>query len=520
MSLFEFFRGNSETELVPASSGTPMPKVNRIGGGRNLGRGFGTATGALAAADADRLTAGWTTTPMNPNELVERCWEVVCARGREAARNKAHAKKFLRLCTTNIVGPSGVQIAPSVTLADGKPDELARKALKEAFTKWGEDPEVTGLLSWHDVQNTIMRTVASDGEVFVRRLKGKQYGKYHYQLQFIDPTRIPIRLKKELPNGNRIFAGIEYTPYGRPVAYYVTNEAPHMYGVTSHQEATRISADEMIHLYVLEMIGQKRGFSWLAGSLPLLHHLDKYTEASVVNARVGASKMGFFEQHPDFAEVPDDDEEEEEIPMDAEPGTFEKIPLGLSFKEWNPQFPQGEYEGFVKTNLHIVASDLGVSYASLSGDLANANFSSVRFGVLPEQDFYLSVQSWLIRRFYSVVYRDWVEQAVLHKTVRIGTTPLRLERIDQYEQAVYQGRRWKYVDPTKEVNSERLQHKGMLKSISQTIRERGDDPEAVFNELADDVERIASAIGIQKEDVAGVLGLNITSKGQPNDKTS
>lgn len=508
-------RGDQSEQVVeaPAKSRT---RINRLGGGRNLGRGFGTATGALAAADKDRLTAGWTTTPMNSHELVERCWEPVCARGREAAWNKAHAKKFIRLCKNNIVGPSGVQVSPTVSLADNKPDDLARTALKKAFEMWGDDPEVTGQLSWLDLQNTILRTLVSDGEVFVRRLKGKKYGKYRYQLQLIDSTRIPIKLKKELPNGNKVFAGIEYTPFGRPVAYYVTNEAPHMYGVTSYQEEVRIPADEMIHLFVVEMIGQKRGFSWVAGSLPLLHHLDKYTEASVVNARIGASKQGFFEQDPEYIEVPDDEDDEEDIPMDAEPGTFDVLPVGYKFSEWNPQFPQGEYEGFVKTNLHIVAADYGVSYASLSGDLTSVNFSSIRFGVLPEQDFYLSLQNWLIKRFYKVVYTEWVEQAVLHKAVRIGNTPLKLERIDQYVQAVYQGRRWKYVDPTKEVNSERLQHKGMLKSISQTIRERGDDPEAVFNELAEDVERIAKAVGVSKEDVAVLLGLNLTTKGQSN----
>jgi lambda family phage portal protein len=162
---------------------------------------------------------------------------------------------------------------------------------------------------------------------------------------------------------------------------------------------------------------------------------------------------------------------------------------------------------------------LGVSYASLSGDLSQVNFSSIRAGVLPEQDFWMDVQEWLKDRFYSVVYRDWVEQAVLHKTIRIGATPLKLERIDQYEQAKYNGRRWKYVDPIKEVNAERLQHKGMLKSISQTIRERGDEPEEVFKEIAEDIERVAKEIGVSSEAAAILLGF-VVNKGKPNDNTS
>lgn len=519
MSLFDFFRGNNGSKLMPANSGASMPKFSRIGGGGNLGRGFGTATGALAAADADRLTAGWTTTPVSPYFLVEHCWQPVCARGREAARNKPHAKKFLRLCTTNVIGHKGMQISPAVSY-NGKADTLAREALKSAFADWGKDPEVTGLYSWHDLEKLVMRTVATDGEIFIRKLRGKGFGKYRYQLQAIDPTRVPVNLKKELSNGNRIFAGIEYTPYGRPVAYYVVNEDPHyMHGVTSYQEATRVPAEDMIHLFAAEMIGQKRGFSWLAGSLPQMHHLDKYTEASIVNARVGASKQGFFELDPDKVDLPDEDDDAEDIPMDAEPGTFDVLPVGYKFAEWSPQFPQGEYQQFITTNLHIIAADLGVSYASLSGDLSQVNFSSIRAGVLPEQDFWMDVQEWLKDRFYSVVYRDWVEQAVLHKTIRIGATPLKLERIDQYEQAKYNGRRWKYVDPIKEVNAERLQHKGMLKSISQTIRERGDEPEEVFKEIAEDIERVAKEIGVSSEAAATLLGF-VVNKGKPNDNTS
>lgn len=523
MSLFEWFRGNSRAELMPASSGAPMPSVKRFGGGRNIQRSAGAYSSLLSAADTSRLSASWTTEPVNQNYLVEQFWRIICARGRDAALNKSHAKKFLRLCVSNVIGHRGMQISPTVSYND-KPDKAARDAIKSAFNEWGKDPEVTGLYSWHDLEKLVVRTVATDGEVFIRKLRGKKFGKYRYQLQLIDSVRVPVNLKQELRNGNRVFAGIEYTPYGRPVAYYVTNDDPFYstYGLhstaTNTEQAERIPANDMIHLFVPEMIGQKRGFSWLAGSLSHMQHLDKYTEASVINARVGASKMGFFELDPEKIDVDSDDEYEDEIPMDADPGTFDALPMGYKFTQWNPQFPQGEYQQFITTNLHIIAADLGVSYASLSGDLSQVNFSSIRAGVLPEQDFWMDLQEWLIHRFYSVVYPDWVSQAVLHKTIRIGTTPLKLERLEQYEQAKYNGRRWKYVDPTKEVNAERLQHKGMLKSISQTIRERGDVPEDVFKEIAEDVERIASEIGVPKEAAAALLG--IISKGLPDGKTS
>lgn len=98
MTLFDFFRGEQATPLASASSGAQMPIVKRFGGGKNITRSMGSATGTYSAADTGRLFSSWTTVPLNPHFLVEHNWQIVCARGREAARNKPHAKKFLRLC--------------------------------------------------------------------------------------------------------------------------------------------------------------------------------------------------------------------------------------------------------------------------------------------------------------------------------------------------------------------------------------------------------------------------------------
>ena len=498
MSIFNLF---SRTPAPPVEAVQKSPrKAKRFGRGKNimprgLQRGFGSATGNYESANTDRINAGWTTEPINALQLVERNWRILCARGRECAFNTMHGKRFLKLVKKNIVGPAGVQITPTVKGVDGKSDKLARKAIVDAWKDWGKNAEITGVHTWRSLQGLAMETVARDGEVFIRKLKGRKFGKYRFQLQFIDPTRVPVDYREKLASGNKIRGGIEFTSYGKPVAYYIRSDADDVYSGIVHNSASyeRISADEIIHLFIPDMINQSRGLSWMGTALQRLHQLNKYEEAAVINANIGASKMGFFQVDPnaDIEDFEDDEDHEEDFPLDAEPGTFERLPAGFNFKEWDPQYPQGEFEGFYKTILHVVAAGLGVSYSSLSGDLSKANYSSIRAGVLDERDLWIELQSWFIEKLVLPVFEEWVSIAVLAQAITIGLTPLRAERIDQYRKASYQGRRWKWADPAKEVSASRDEQDGLMKSTSSAIREQGGDPEEVYEEIAEDREKWA-----------------------------
>lgn len=494
MNIFNLFRGNT---VPPVEAVQEVGnKTRRFGRGKNimprgLGRGLGNATGNYDSADTDRLTAGWATEPIPALQLIERSWKILCARGRECSHNTAHGKKFLRLVKNHVVGPVGVQVASSVKGIDGKPDKLAREAIAAAWKDWGKNPEVTGVNTWRALQGLVMQTVARDGECFVRKLKGRAYGKYRFQLQLIDPARVPADYRAKLSNGNRIRAGIEFTAIGKPVAYYLRSDADDVYDGVTHYNGKydRIPADEIIHLFLPEMINQPRGLSWMGTALKRLHQLSKFEEAAVINANIGASKMGFFQADPEHIPEDYDEDNEEEFPLDADPGTFERIPVGYTFAKWDPQYPQGEFEGFHKSILHVVAAGLGVSYSSLSGDLSKVNYSSIRAGVLDERDLWTELQSWFIEKLVLPVYEEWVSIAVLAQAITIGFTPLRAERVEQYKLARYQGRRWKWADPLKEVKASRDEIAGMFKSTSSVIREQGGDPDAVYEEIAEEQEK-------------------------------
>lgn len=96
---------------------------------------------------------------------------------------------------------------------------------------------------------------------------------------------------------SRIRQGIEYNRYGRPMAYHFSSldERDAYYYTINGRGYVRVPADEVIHVFRKDMVGQRRGIPWAATALYRLHHLQGFEDAAVQNARASASKMGFIE---------------------------------------------------------------------------------------------------------------------------------------------------------------------------------------------------------------------------------
>ena len=472
-----------------------IPKVNM--------RSVGSATGTFEAAESSRLTASWTNTPMSATQVVERNLMPLVARAREKALNSDHARKFLTLVKTNVAGPKGILVHPAVKSPNGELDTLANDAITDAWKEWGRRGicDVTGLYTWVQIQHLAIQTAARDGEVFIRVLRGRDFGPFGFQLQLIDPTRVDVTLRQDLTNGRRIRCGIEFNRFGRPLAYYVRKDFDDYaegYDLNG-AKYDRVPADEMIHLFVPEMISQPRGFSWMATAMTRMHHLSSYETAAVINARVGASKMGFFSADPEFMDEDGDDEDEDgidDLPMDAEPAAFDEIPAGYTFQKFDPMYPSGEFDPFTKAALRSISSGLLVSYASLSGDLSGANYGSIRQGSLDERDVWELLQTWFIDWLVCPVYEGFISQAVLMNAIKIGFTPLRPERVAQYRQARYRPRGWKWIDPSKDVKAARSQNDSMHRSVSDVIREQGGEPREVFEEISEE-RKLMAKYGLQ-----------------------
>ncbi|NMU28430.1 phage portal protein, partial [Vibrio parahaemolyticus] len=107
------------------------------------------------------------------------------------------------------------------------------------------------------------------------------------------------------------------------------------------KEFERVSAEDMLHVYDQEHPEQFRGIPWNHTSLSRMRNLSGFEEASVVNARAGASKTLVLQADADVYE-PDESEEFEEPEIELEPNTVVTLPPGFTPVDYSPDFPSTE----------------------------------------------------------------------------------------------------------------------------------------------------------------------------------
>lgn len=468
------------------------------------------------AAKSDRLNATWSTVPLTADEIIRRHHRVLVARSREQAANNDYARAFLRMCRQNIVGPLGVQLQAQSKTDGGKLDTPVNDAIEAAFSCWGhrDHCDVTGKQSWVSIQRLCVMSAAMDGEFFLRKIYGAAAGEYGFALQVLDPQRCPVDINEDLPNGNFLRGGIEFNSYGRPIAYFFGSslQGEHYDYSTNGRTFVRIPAAEIIHGYAHDMVGQRRGLPWMATGLFRLRQLGAFEDAAIVNARVGAAKMGFIQwkdgRGPEL-------EKDEEITIDAEAGVFPVLPEGAELKDWSPLYPNGEFQPFNKAMLRSLASGFGVLYNNLASDLEDVNFSSIRQGTLDEREHWKELQEWLIETLCEPVFEAWMERALLAGSVKVKGRPLPAERLDQYSENIsWQPRRWTWIDPRADVDAATESKNNLLVSPSQIIREQGKDPQAVWTELARDIAAMIAALEAEGIDSATAKELVMRTLGK------
>jgi len=450
----------------------------------------------------DRLTSKWTVADQTVNQSLLKNLRAMRARSRDFAKNNEYGRKFFGMVRANVVGSSGFTLKVNCLNHDGSCDHEDSKRIRQAYLKFAKPGnfDVTGKLSETMFDMLAMTMIARDGEVLVRKVTGNGFGVHGCQLQLLSAHLLDEEHNMDLAGGNRIRMGVEFNRWMKPIAYHlrIMNNSADMHG-TAGRRYERVSADEMLHLFVPEEVDQWRGVPWPFAALRSAKHLDEFQESAQVNARVGAGKMGFFQQNDPEAGAPMgvDDEgdesgygEEHEFIDEAEPGTFNVIPDGYEFAEFNPSYPNDVYDPFVKSTLRTMAMGLLVSAHGLSGDLTDVNFSSIRSGTLDEREMWRVIQNWYIDAKKMLIFPWWLTRALMNDA---DLKKLPFTKFEKYDAAEYFGRGWDWVDPRNDMLAAKEGVALGVKSRASIIRANGRDPEDVWDELDAENERGFSA---------------------------
>lgn len=448
-----------------------------------------------AAAKRDRLTEDWVTGGNLVADQILR-WQLTTLRGRsrDLWQNNDYVKNFGRKLKTNVVGHNGITLQSKIHFAGGGLHRTANAQVEAAWAKWAtkKNASVTGQLSLTDILCLVIEAVARDGEVLIRKHKGYSGNKFRFALQVLEADHLDEAHNNDLPNGNRIRMGIEKNDFDRPVAYHLRRRHPGDYGAgTWHGvDMVRVPADEIIHLYVQDRPSQTRGVPWIHTAVMKLRNLGAYEEAAVINARVGASKMGFIVDPPDGEYTGDAQDGMGNVISEVEPGILERLPSGADFKEFKTEYPTGEFPLFTKAMLRGAASGMGCSYNSLANDLEGVNFSSLRSGLLEERDGWKMVQRWFVEHVLDDIFADFVPMAILS-----GQLSLAAADMDKWICPKWQARTWEWVDPLKDIKARVEALDAGLTSRTMICAEQGIDFADLLEQLAEE-KKLMAAYGV------------------------
>lgn len=443
---------------------------------------------AYSGAQTTNLNQSWSVSNLPADLELQRALETLRYRARDLAVNNEYAKKFLQMCTTNIVGPQGFTLQCQANDL-GKPDDMARKIIEEGFWRWQQRGvcESTGQHSFQDVQRLLVEAWKRDGEFLLRRIRGRAAGnRFNYAIQALEIDRLATQYNlPQAKNGNRIVMGVELDANDRPVAYWL--RAGVLTDASAPQKLTRVSADDILHRFRPERAEQHRGVPPMHPVMNALKMLSGYQEAAIVAARTGAAKMGFFtsKDGDPSALANGQDGTTGDFYTDAAPGEFGVLPPGYEFQSWNPDYPMANYDSFIKECLRSIASGLGVCYNGLANNLEGVNFSSIRAGVLEERDNWVVDQDWFINSTMRVIYADWLEMSLTAGALAFGNgSVLPLSKLQKFADHTWQGRRWAWVDPRKDIEASILAIEARLNSPQNIAAQQGLDLSEVLQQIA------------------------------------
>lgn len=437
----------------------------------------------FAAAQTTNLTASWTTSPVTIDNALKSGLTPLRARSREQSYNNDYARRFINMVKSNVIGPQGIVLRSQVQFGKGKPDSAARDAIEGAWRRWGRSCDVSGRLTWKEMQRLLTATVAIDGEAIVRVHRGR-FNDAGIALEVIDPQLLDVNFDHEGEGGLHVKMGVEMDRLKRPIAYHFIAPAKSSNATYwSSGGHIVVPAGEIFHLYVQEYPGQTRGVPWMATALMRMGMLNGYEEAALVNARVGASKLGVIVTE-DGEYVGDDVDSDGAALVDGgDPGSWFNLAPGESIEGYDPTYPNGEFPDFVKACLRGIASGLGVHYNILANDLEGVSYSSIRQAVIEDQEVWKGMQEWIVDTFISRLFESWMDEALINGAIDINGTPLRYEGYSRYRRASWQPRRWPWIDPLKDVQANIAAIDAGLRSRSDVIREQGGDPKDVWSEV-------------------------------------
>lgn len=340
-------------------------------------------------------------------------------RARSMVRNTPHGWAMVDVMVRHVVGTG---ITPVWNTGSDRQDNQVRLLWEE----WTNRSDAAGELDFYAQQALMVRSMVEGGETLCRFV----------DLRHADDRRLPLRLQllegdhidgsrdgREI-EGHRSRLGVGLGEWDRRTGYWLFENHPgeQIASWSAASYTSRfVSRDQIVHLYRPLRIGQLRGVSWLAPVLLAAKDLAELMQNTIVKSGVEASFSGFIlDQGGGPANIGEaTDSQTGDTTMMPEPGMLLRL-RGQDIKFAEPK-TSTQFEPVAVSTLMGMAAGTGHTYDQITGDLRQANYSSLRAGKIEHRRLVEQVQ-WhdVIPRLDRVAAR-FIDRAILAGSLRMRT---------------------------------------------------------------------------------------------------
>lgn len=451
------------------------------------------------AASHGRRMMGWSAPSSGPNKAIAGL-QTIRNRSRDAGRNEWSGASSSRVMTTNLVG-TGIVCRPRTKV------KRTKARLVALWDAWCEVADADGVLDFAGLQVLATRTWFQAGEVFARIRQRRLYDglPVPMQVQLLEPDLVPIFDADSwngMTRGNRIRQGIEFDRIGRRVAYWMYREHPgdNVTGGVSMTDLVRVPADQVMHIYLPNRPGQLRGVPESAPILAKLRSVMDFDDAVLTRQQIANLFTMFIERPmPTGADAGIDPLTGKTIQYDAngapmaalEPGISQELLPGEKATFSDPPDAGANYTDFIRAQNLGIAAGQGTPYELMTGDIRDVSDRTLRV-VINEFRRYCEQLQWtlIIPKLCKPVRSAFAQAGLL-------AGALTEKEAGEAVLCDWTPQGWQYIHPVQDVQGKQAEVEAGFRSRSSVIAERGDDPDAVDEERAEDQKR-ERGLGIVK----------------------
>lgn len=472
------------------------------------------------ASQSKRSIRKWgVTSSLNPDDDVLPELETLRDRSRDNYRNNPIGGGAIRTTVTNVVG-TGLWLQSRIDReflkkAVGLTDEQAdsfEADIERLFRTWAgyTDADACRRLNFYQLQELAFLTALMSGESFTLTPLIPRPGTISdLRIQIFDADRVSN------PNGRMdsgsLASGIELGRYGEPNAYYIETTPP---GKLTRREWTRVTAfgqksgrQNVIHLYLMDRPGQRRGVPFLAPVIEPLKQISRYSESELMAAVISSMFTAFIKSNSGDQDLLENaySTDSGEATEPAEPGNDYQLGpgaiVGLQPDEdvtfANPGRPNAQFDPFVTACLRQIGMALEIPYEVLVKHF-QSSYSASRGALMEAWKMFRKKRTWLADSWCQPIYEEFLTDMVMKGYIAAPGffDSLMIRR-------AYFGSEWIgdapiQLDPTKEVSAaEKRIALNLSSKTAEAMAMNGADWNTVVRQIAKEKE-LEDKLGVKQ----------------------